>query len=96
MGRRFLEQFVALGGLKPDHHVLDVGCGIGRMALPLTTFLSAGGEYREFDPVGKGSRVVSGTHHAAVSQLSVSGRGCVEQVVRLRIRDLGVHAHGSG
>jgi SAM-dependent methyltransferase len=54
MGRRFLEQFVGLGGLQPDHHVLDIGCGIGRMALPLTRFLNAQGEYWGFDPVPAG------------------------------------------
>lgn len=54
MGRRFLEHFVTLGDLKQDDRVLDVGCGIGRMALPLTGFLSARGEYWGFDPVAKG------------------------------------------
>jgi SAM-dependent methyltransferase len=54
MGRRFLEHFVKFGDLKPDHCVLDVGCGIGRMALPLTGFLGAEGEYWGFDPVAKG------------------------------------------
>jgi ubiquinone/menaquinone biosynthesis C-methylase UbiE len=54
MGRRFLEHFVTLGNLKPNHRVLDVGCGIGRMALPLTGFLNPEGEYWGFDPVAKG------------------------------------------
>jgi ubiquinone/menaquinone biosynthesis C-methylase UbiE len=53
-GRRFLKHFVALGELEPDHRVLDVGCGIGRMALPLTGFLGAEGGYWGFDPVAKG------------------------------------------
>src|SRR5262245_30990788 len=48
MGRRFLELFVSLGGLKPEHRVLDIGCGIGRMALPLTDFLGSVGEYWGF------------------------------------------------
>jgi ubiquinone/menaquinone biosynthesis C-methylase UbiE len=54
MGRRFLEHFVTLGNLKHDDRVLDVGCGIGRMALPLTGFLSPEGQYWGFDLVAKG------------------------------------------
>lgn len=54
MGRRFLDHFVTLGGLQPHHRVLDVGCGIGRMALPLTEFLDGRGEYWGFDPVPQG------------------------------------------
>ena len=54
MGQRFLDHFVTLGGLTPAHRVLDVGCGIGRMALPLTDFLSPQGEYWGFDPVASG------------------------------------------
>ena len=54
MGRRFLDHFVRLGHLESHHRVLDVGCGIGRMALPLTGFLGPDGEYWGFDPVPKG------------------------------------------
>lgn len=53
-GRRFLNHFIALGELQPDHRVLDVGCGIGRMAVPLTGFLRPEGEYWGFDPVPEG------------------------------------------
>ncbi len=35
-------------GLTPDMHVLDVGCGQGRMARPLVSFLD-GGSYAGFD-----------------------------------------------
>jgi SAM-dependent methyltransferase len=48
-GDEFLGHFVALGGLQPDHAVLDVGCGIGRMARPLAGYLSASGSYDGFD-----------------------------------------------
>lgn len=54
-GERFLKHFIDLGGLKPSHQVLDIGCGIGRMAIPLTRFLDpAQGRYEGFDimPVG--------------------------------------------
>lgn len=52
-GDEFFRYFVELGGLKPDSHVLDVGCGIGRMAVPLTRFLTSG-SYEGFDIVPKG------------------------------------------
>jgi SAM-dependent methyltransferase len=48
-GDEFLRHFVALGGLQPGERVLDVGCGIGRMARPLAGYLSARGSYDGFD-----------------------------------------------
>ncbi len=53
-GARFLSFFQKYGGLMPHHRVLDVGSGIGRMALPLTTFLSDTGSYEGFDIVKTG------------------------------------------
>jgi ubiquinone/menaquinone biosynthesis C-methylase UbiE len=47
-GRQFLGYFRELGGLEPTAKVLDIGCGIGRMALPLTGYLD-GGSYAGFD-----------------------------------------------
>lgn len=47
-GREFLGYFTELGGLRPGDRVLDVGCGIGRMAVPLTGYLD-GGSYAGFD-----------------------------------------------
>jgi SAM-dependent methyltransferase len=52
VGNEFLRHFVELGGLKPDHRVLDVGCGCGRMAIPLMKYLSKEGSYEGFDIVG--------------------------------------------
>lgn len=51
-GREFRGYFSELGGLEPTDRVLDIGCGIGRMALPLTGYLQ-GGSYAGFD-VGRG------------------------------------------
>jgi SAM-dependent methyltransferase len=50
VGREFLGHFQELGALEPTDRVLDIGCGLGRMAGPLTTFLS-GGSYHGFDVV---------------------------------------------
>ncbi len=36
IGHELFQCFVDPGGLQPDDSVLDVGCGIGRMAVPLT------------------------------------------------------------
>lgn len=56
IGQEFKTLFTQLGGLDPAHRVLDVGCGIGRMAVPLTSYLAAETEYRGFDVVEKGIR----------------------------------------
>lgn len=34
-----------LGGLRPTDRVLDIGCGVGRVAVPLTGFLAPEGAY---------------------------------------------------
>lgn len=55
IGCEFLRHFVELGGLAPDHQVLEIGCGLGRMALPLTQFLEPPlGRYTGFDVVAEG------------------------------------------
>jgi SAM-dependent methyltransferase len=54
IGEEFKRHFTELGNLKPTDRVLDVGCGIGRMAIPLTSYLSKEGEYWGFDIVEKG------------------------------------------
>jgi SAM-dependent methyltransferase len=53
-GEEFLGHFVALGGLQPHHAVLDIGCGIGRMARPLVAYLSPEGRYEGFDVNAEG------------------------------------------
>ncbi len=54
VGKRFAAYFIKPGGLHPHHRVLDVGCGIGRMAVPLIDFLGNKGSYEGFDIVKKG------------------------------------------
>jgi SAM-dependent methyltransferase len=41
-------------GLRPDDRVLDIGCGIGRAAVPLTAYLSERGSYEGFDVSERG------------------------------------------
>ncbi len=50
-GDEFAGHLRALAGLRPSDRVLDVGCGIGRMARPLTAVLDPeqGGRYDGFD-----------------------------------------------
>jgi SAM-dependent methyltransferase len=54
IGEGFKRHFIELGHLQPNKRVLDVGCGIGRMAIPLTNYLLDEGEYWGFDIVKKG------------------------------------------
>lgn len=39
IGAEFLGHFIRYGRLMPGDHVLDLGCGVGRMAVPLTQYL---------------------------------------------------------
>jgi len=48
VGERFFDIFVRYGRIKPTDRVLDVGCGSGRMAAPLTRYLTTG-SYEGFD-----------------------------------------------
>lgn len=50
-GEEIKKQLIDLGGLQPGSRVLDVGCGIGRVAVPLTGFLDDEGSYEGFDIV---------------------------------------------
>ena len=56
VGGEFLRHFIELGGLRPEQDVLDVGSGLGRMAVPLTTYLSPSAEYRGLEVVEIGVR----------------------------------------
>jgi ubiquinone/menaquinone biosynthesis C-methylase UbiE len=54
IGEQFKGNFIDLAGLQPNDRILDVGCGIGRMAVPLTDYLTPDGEYWGFDIVAEG------------------------------------------
>ena len=53
-GQHFLKQHIELANLRPDERVLDVGCGIGRMAAALCNYLNENGTYDGFDVVKRG------------------------------------------
>lgn len=49
IGAEFLGHFLRYGRLEPADHVLDLGCGVGRMAVPLTQYLDP--EHGAYDGV---------------------------------------------
>jgi len=56
IGRAFLNHFTRIASLLPHEAVLDIGCGVGRIALPLAGYLGAEGRYEGFDIVPAGVR----------------------------------------
>ncbi|MCQ1851217.1 class I SAM-dependent methyltransferase [Neorhizobium galegae] len=55
IGAEFLGHFIRIGGLREEARVLDIGCGIGRMAVPLTQYLDPQtSRYDGIDPVEGG------------------------------------------
>lgn len=54
IGNQFFQYFKKYGNITPDSAVLDIGCGIGRMAVPFTSYLSPNGKYEGFDIVKSG------------------------------------------
>jgi len=49
IGQTFLRYFIEVCALQPHEQVLDVGCGVGRIALPLAGYLNAAGRYEGLD-----------------------------------------------
>jgi ubiquinone/menaquinone biosynthesis C-methylase UbiE len=54
IGTDLVQQIHTVCEIRPDDKILDVGCGIGRIAVPLTRILSEDGEYQGFDIVKRG------------------------------------------
>ena len=53
IGNEFLPYFIELGNLQPHHRVLEVGCGVGRMAVALMPYLKEKGRYDGMDIVAE-------------------------------------------
>jgi len=54
VGEHYLNLFIEHCNLKQNHRVLDIGSGIGRIAVPLTKYLNKEGSYEGFDIVKRG------------------------------------------
>lgn len=54
MGEKWTRTLVEVGGLRPHDRVLEAGSGVGRMAVPLTRYLSPPGSYDGFEIVREG------------------------------------------
>jgi SAM-dependent methyltransferase len=53
-GKSTLETICNVTDMNPSSHILDVGCGIGRLAIAMPDFLDANGGYEGFDIVPEG------------------------------------------
>jgi len=54
IGEEMADLLVRVGGLRPSDRVLDIGSGIGRVAIPLTRVLEPAATYDGFDVVKRG------------------------------------------
>jgi ubiquinone/menaquinone biosynthesis C-methylase UbiE len=54
IGDEFLQYFIEIGGLKKTDRILDVGSGIGRMAVPIAEYLLNEGSYEGIDIINYG------------------------------------------
>ncbi len=54
IGDMLVGYFKEFCGLQPHHRVLDIGSGMGRIAIPLSHFINEKGSYEGFDVVQRG------------------------------------------
>jgi ubiquinone/menaquinone biosynthesis C-methylase UbiE len=54
VGEEFFNYFINFELIHPESKILEIGCGMGRMALPLTKYLNAKGHYLGMDIVKEG------------------------------------------
>lgn len=87
IGDSLFHLLVEVGEVKPTDRVLDIGCSVGRMAIPLTTYLTSG-TYDGFDNVKASidycQRAISPRHppfqfvHADIRNSTYNRGGLVE------------------
>lgn len=53
-GDDIVGQCIRLGGLKAQDRMLDIGCGIGRVTVPLLDYLAQSGSYEGIDLIASG------------------------------------------
>jgi SAM-dependent methyltransferase len=56
VGKELASLLVNVGNLHPSDRVLDIGCGVGRVAIPLTRYLDSDATYDGFDVVMRAIR----------------------------------------
>jgi ubiquinone/menaquinone biosynthesis C-methylase UbiE len=56
VGQEFFQYFLNFCNIKSSSKILDIGSGMGRMAIPFTTFLDENGIYEGFDVFKSGIR----------------------------------------
>lgn len=65
-GEVFVERLASVAGLTPSSQVLDIGCGVGRLAIAMSRFLDQSGGYEGLDIVPSGiewcRRNIAGPH----------------------------------
>jgi len=87
VGNAFLGHFREIGKLGPNECVLDIGCGTGRMAVPLLGYLGERGSYIGFD-VSRGHRMVHPENILEERAVPLPSCGCVQS----RIQSLRYHS----
>lgn len=99
LGRRYFGFFKEATGLVPSDHVLDIGCGAGRLAFALSEYLDDGGRYTGFDvsrrALGWARRHVAGKApfdfiHAPVASREYTSRGEAAARYRFPVSDASV------
>jgi SAM-dependent methyltransferase len=86
VGNIFFEYFKKYGNIHPDFSVLDIGSGLGRMAIPFVGFLSSKGAYTGIEIVKTGvqwcQKKISGKqgnfhfYHADIQNDLYNKKGC--------------------
>jgi len=100
-GTAFFDRFKQAAQLQPGAHVLDLGCGAGRLAIPICAYLDEHGRYTGFDIAERAlkfaRRVTVGRcsitfHHADLSNREYRATGGDAASYRFPVDDASVDA----